>query len=75
MTPETEFGDLLNRTERMWSATLLLLITFSLLIVSTVTLFFTVFVTLFSYLRNGANRWTEKVTVGKGETFREPLKA
>lgn len=75
MTPSTEFTDLLDRAERMWSATLLLLITFALLIVSTVTLLFTVFVTAFSMIRNGVNVLTDKVTVGKGETFREPLKA
>jgi hypothetical protein len=75
MSPESEFSDLLDRAERMWSATLLLLITFSLLLVSTVTLLFTVFVTFFSYLRNGANVLTEKVTAEKGATFREPIKA
>lgn len=75
MDPSTEFQDLLDRTERMWSATLLLIITFSLLIVSAVTLFLTIGVTFFSMLRNGANVLTERVTVGKGETFREPLKA
>ena len=74
MTPSTEFSDLLDRSERMWSAALLLLITFSLLIVSSVPLLLTVFVTLFSYLRNGANVLTERVTSEKGRTFREPLK-
>lgn len=75
MTPSTEFSDLLDRAERMWDATMLLLITFALLIVSSVTLLFTVFITFFSYLRNGANVLTEKVTAGKGDTFREPIKA
>lgn len=74
MTPSTEFSDLLDRTERMWSATLLLMITFALLIVSAVTLFFTMGVTVFSMLRNGANAWTERVTVERGRTFREPIK-
>lgn len=74
MTPSTEFSDLLDRTERMWSATLLLMITFALLIVSALTLLFTVFVTFFSMLRNGANDWTERVTVERGRTFREPIK-
>lgn len=75
ITITSEFSDPLDRTERMLNATLLLLITFALLIVSTVTLLFTVFITLFSMLRNGANVWAERVTVEKGETFHEPIKA
>jgi hypothetical protein len=73
MTPETEFSDLLDRTERMWNAALLLIITFLLLLVSGATLLCTVFVTFFSMTRNGANEWTEKVTAARRSTFRRAL--
>lgn len=73
MTPTSEFQDLLDRSERMLTAGLLLAITFGLFIVSGLTLLFTVFVTLFSMLRNGANKWESKITTTKGATFRCPL--
>lgn len=73
MTPEKEFSDLLDRTERMWNAALLLIISFLLLLVSGATLLCTVFVTFFSMTRNGANRWTEKISVEHGATFSRPL--
>ena len=73
MNPETEFAELVDRTKRMFSAALLLIITFALLVVSGVTLLFTVFVTVFSMARNGLNKITERATVERGVTFRRTL--
>jgi hypothetical protein len=69
MTPSTEFADLLDHAERLWNASLLLAITFALLVVSGVTLLFTVFITFFSMSRNWINKWTVNVTAEKGATF------
>ena len=69
MNPKDEFKDLISRSRRLVDASLLLLITFALLIVSAGTLFCTIFVTVFTMGRNTIDRTTARVVVERGAAF------
>jgi hypothetical protein len=63
MTPITEFNDLLSRSRALFSAVLLVFITFALLLVSTGVLFFSVFITTFRTGRLIVEQMTARVAV------------
>ena len=66
MTPRSEFSDLLTRFRRLIDVALLLVITFSLLIVAAGTLFCTVFVTTFHTGTGILDRAAVRATREKG---------
>jgi preprotein translocase subunit SecY len=63
MTPLTEWKDLLSRSRNLFSAVLLVFITFALLVVSVVTLFCTCWLTVFRTARGIAEQMTARVAV------------
>jgi hypothetical protein len=63
MTPLTEWKDLLSRSRALFSAVLLVFITFALLAVSVVTLFCTCWLTVFQTCRGIVEQMTARVAV------------
>jgi hypothetical protein len=63
MTVRSEFNDLLSRSRALFSAVLLVFITFALLLVSTGVLFFSVFITTFRTGRLIVEQMTARVAV------------
>jgi hypothetical protein len=63
MNPKTEFNDLLSRSRNLFSAALLVFITFALLAVSVVTLFCTCWLTVFRTGRVIVEQMTTRVAV------------
>jgi hypothetical protein len=63
MTVRSEFNDLLSRSRALFSAVLLVFLTFALLAVSVGTLFFSVFITTFRTGRRIVEQMTARVSV------------
>jgi hypothetical protein len=63
MTPLTEWKDLLSRSRALFSAVLLVFITFALLAVAAAMLFFSVFITTFRTGRVIVEQMTARVAV------------